>query len=151
MYKSDVLLISSHEATTLARHIRSTEPSLPRTRTAACSRPTVLENLITGCLGSRAASGQYIFSLAPLAKTSFFFFLALFAFWLRSSVVSVLFSLISETSLRRHSRLFLFLDLVGIPLSLLMYLGTVSPVLHCLGLTRIMSFSLMLQLFFAGD
>jgi len=54
----------------------------------------------------------------------------------RSSVVSVLFSLISETSLRRHSRLFLFLDFVGIPLGLLMYPGTVSPVLHCLGLTR---------------
>jgi hypothetical protein len=36
--------------------------------------------------------------------------LALFAFWLRSSVVSVLFSLISETFLREHSRLFLFLN-----------------------------------------
>jgi len=32
------------------------------------------------------------------------------------------------------------LDLVGIPLGLLMYLGTVSPVLHCLGLTRISLF-----------
>ncbi|KAI6875781.1 hypothetical protein KC323_g24 [Hortaea werneckii] len=61
---------------------------------------------------------------------------SLFAFWLRSSVVSVLFSLISETCLRTHSRLFLFLQLVRRPLSLLMSPGTVSLVLHCLQLTR---------------
>jgi len=46
------------------------------------------------------------------------FSLALFAFWLRSSVVSVLFSLISETSLRTHSRLFLFLESARRPLGL---------------------------------
>ncbi len=37
---------------------------------------------------------------APLLPNLFLFSLALFAFWLRSSVVSVLFSLISEISLR---------------------------------------------------
>jgi len=60
-------------------------------------------------------------------------------------VVSVLFSLISETLLRKHSRLYLFLKLEGRPLGLLMSLLTVSPVLHCLRLTRttffIMSFA----------
>ncbi|KAI7165328.1 hypothetical protein KC349_g25 [Hortaea werneckii] len=50
--------------------------------------------------------------------------------------LSVLFSLISETCLRTHSRLFLFLQPVQRPLSLLMSLGTVSLVLHCLQLTR---------------
>ena len=38
---------------------------------------------------------------------------ALFAFWLRSSVVSVLFSLISEMALRCQQRLISFLALVG--------------------------------------
>ena len=49
----------------------------------------------------------------------FFFSLALFAFWLRSSVVSVLFSLISETFLRELLRLSTFWIHRG-PLSLLM-------------------------------
>ena len=61
---------------------------------------------------------------------------ALFAFWLRSSVVSVLFSLISETSLRTFTRLFLFLKPVFEPLGLLMFKGTVSLVSHYLQLTR---------------
>ena len=54
-------------------------------------------------------------SSAELQFHSYFlsFSPTLFAFWLRSSVVSVLFSLISETSLRRYLRLFLFLETVG--------------------------------------
>ncbi|KAI0885319.1 uncharacterized protein GGS22DRAFT_163424, partial [Annulohypoxylon maeteangense] len=52
----------------------------------------------------------------------------LFAFWLRSSVVSVLFSLISERVL---------LGLNPHPLCLRMIALTVSLVLHCLQVTRI--------------
>jgi hypothetical protein len=49
---------------------------------------------------------------APRVLNFFFFFsLALFAFWLRSSVVSVLFSLISETTLR--SRIVIILIFVN--------------------------------------
>ena len=55
----------------------------------------------------------------PLSFGFFFFSLALFAFWLRSSVVSVLFSLISETFLRELLRLSTFWIYRG-PLSLLM-------------------------------
>ncbi|KAL7947992.1 hypothetical protein V8C42DRAFT_271398 [Trichoderma barbatum] len=52
--------------------------------------------------------------LPPARKRSFSFLfssLALFAFWLRSSVVSVLFSLISERSLRRPIVIILIFDL----------------------------------------
>ena len=44
--------------------------------------------------------GYKIPSTAPTFARFFFSSLALFAFWLRSSVVSVLFSLISESALR---------------------------------------------------
>ncbi|CEI62260.1 unnamed protein product [Fusarium venenatum] len=44
---------------------------------------------------------NYCFTPVQATFSSFLFSLALFAFWLRSSVVSVLFSLISERSLRR--------------------------------------------------
>jgi hypothetical protein len=78
-----------------------------------------------------------------------------FAFWLRSSVVSVrppltspaassqltslqvLFSLISETILRDHSRLFLFLKPVAASLGLLTGGDTVSSVLHHFRCTRL--------------
>jgi hypothetical protein len=64
-------------------------------------------------LAHRSARASAIVSeaiLIPARPRPLFCSLALFAFWLRSSVVSVLFSLISETFLREHSRLFLFLD-----------------------------------------
>ena len=55
---------------------------------------------------------MYIFSIFPLSFQFFlFFFSALFAFWLRSSVVSVLFSLISETVLRDFSLIIPIFDL----------------------------------------
>jgi hypothetical protein len=79
-------------------------------------------------------------SLPPLALL--FPSLALFAFWLRSSVVSVLFSLISETFLREHSRLFLFLKPADGSLGLLTAVGTVSPVFHYLWPTRLFSLSI---------
>jgi hypothetical protein len=63
--------------------------------------------------------------------------LALFAFWLRSSVVSVLFSLIAKTTLRGHSRLSLFLYSVDDSLGLLIVVDTVSPVSHYLRCTRL--------------
>lgn len=44
-----------------------------------------------------------IYIISPPPPTSLLFSLALFAFWLRSSVVSVLFSLISEILLRKKS------------------------------------------------
>ncbi len=58
--------------------------------------------LCTFCRRARATcAGLYIRGRAAKILTSLFFSsLALFAFWLRSSVVSVLFSLISETALR---------------------------------------------------
>jgi hypothetical protein len=55
---------------------------------------------------------------------------------LRSSVVSVLFSLISETFLRENSRLSLFLKSAGEALGLLIFPGTVSPVSHYFWQTR---------------
>jgi hypothetical protein len=62
--------------------------------------------------------------------------------WLRSSVVSVLFSLIAETPSWMVSRFHLFFVQLVVPLGLLMATGTVSLVLHYLGLTRIIIFSL---------
>ncbi|KAH9877851.1 hypothetical protein J1614_003068 [Plenodomus biglobosus] len=59
-----------------------------------------------------------------------------FAFWLRSSVVSVLFSLISETSLRTQSRLFLFLKPVCSSLGLPTVADTVPQLLHYLLVRR---------------
>ena len=91
------------------------------------------------------------------AAPALLFSLALFAFWLRSSVVvslpspaplcppqpantnqSVLFSLISETFLREHSRLFLFLKVVFWSLGLLIPEGTVSLLSHFLELYAIL-------------
>ena len=60
---------------------------------------------------SAAPQGINTFSLSPPFLFSFSF-PALFANWLRSSVVSVLFSLISESFLRETHWLFPFLDLV---------------------------------------
>ena len=59
---------------------------------------------------SAAPQGINTFSLSPPFLFSFSF-PALFANWLRSSVVSVLFSLISESFLRETHWLFPFLDL----------------------------------------
>ena len=66
----------------------------------------------------------------------FLFSLALFAFWLRSSVVSVLFSLISETGLRTLFVIILIFGLERFPLCLHMIPLTVSLVLHCLQVMR---------------
>jgi hypothetical protein len=72
-------------------------------------------------------------NLATCAPTN----ACLIAFWFRSSVVPVLFSLIAEIFLREVFRLYLFLDLAGGPLGLLIALNTVPLELHYLGLTRI--------------
>ena len=69
---------------------------------------------------------------------------ALFAFWLRSSVVSVLFSLISETGLRTNSRLFLFLKPADKSLGLLILVGTVSLLSALSGADANLPFSLRL-------
>ncbi|KAI1105852.1 hypothetical protein F4804DRAFT_303216 [Jackrogersella minutella] len=59
------------------------------------------------------------------------------AFWLRSSVVSVLFSLISERVLLGLNRDYsYFCTSVAHPLGLPMIASTVSLVLHCLQVTR---------------
>lgn len=82
---------------------------------------------------SAAAANFRIFFLSSLA---------LFAYWLRSSVVSVLFSLISERSLQETIlRLFLFLAYGWFPLCLHMIPSTVFLVLHCLQVTRKPKFS----------
>ncbi|KAI5839036.1 hypothetical protein DFP73DRAFT_563041 [Morchella snyderi] len=61
--------------------------------------------------------------------------------WLRSSVVSVLFSLISETVLWNHLLIILIFVCLGTTaLCLHIYGPTVSLVLHCLQLTRISIF-----------
>ena len=72
--------------------------------------------------------------------------LALFAFWLRSSVVSVLSSLNARTCLRTHLRLFLFLHLDDGSLGLPTVVVTVSPVLHYFRCTRTSLFIEMLAL-----
>lgn len=58
---------------------------------------------------------QHINTWLPGSSLSFFFFSspALFAFWLRSSVVSVLFSLISESVLRNTTLINLIFGLRG--------------------------------------
>ena len=81
-------------------------------------------------LGYPDFSSGYIF--ASTLRVLFFFFSssALFAFWLRSSVVSVLFSLISEILLREKSMI-KFIFVLGETSS-----GLAHDVLHCVpGLT----------------
>ena len=91
------------------------------------------------CKRARTNLDRYI-RMAPLPPFGFLFLLfssALFAFWLRSSVVSVLFSLISETALR--SRIVINLIFVTRRSSLWACpwsTATVSLVLHCLQATR---------------
>ena len=73
--------------------------------------------------------------LSPLFSSS----LALFAFWLRSSVVSVLFSLISETTLRSRIADYSYFCTPGkTPLWACPWdvMPTVSLVSHCLQATR---------------
>ena len=67
------------------------------------------------------------YKFAPKARPKFAPQLSL-PIWLRSSVVSVLFSLISEIGLRTFYFLIKSIFIVaGLPLSLLMLPGTVSP------------------------
>ena len=73
---------------------------------------------------------HYIIPHLPRPFFSFFCSLALFAFWLRSSVVSVLFSLISEILLREKSMI-KFIFVPGKSSS-----GLAHDILHCVpGLT----------------
>lgn len=87
---------------------------------------------------ARSSAIEYIIAAPPPNFEHFFFFsLALFAFWLRSSVVSVLFSLISETTLR--SRIVIIPIFVSRRTSLWAcpwLSATVSLVSHCLQATR---------------
>lgn len=100
---------------------------------------TVGHEIITCILsvGTSAALRNFLLKyLASPLRNLFFLSLALFAFWLRSSVVSVLFSLISEIRLRSKHWLYLFLSFGGWPLGLPMLSSTVSLVLHCFQMTR---------------
>jgi len=78
-----------------------------------CLDESVSPSLTTSVHGPSGLG--YKNSSSPAALSKFFFFSspALFAFWLRSSVVSVLFSLISESVLRNTTLINLIFGLRG--------------------------------------
>ena len=72
----------------------------------------------------------------PNLKVNILLILPSFAYWLRSSVVSVLFSLISEIPRQWKHWLYLFLSPAELPLCLHMLFSIVFGVSHCLSATR---------------
>ncbi|KAL2019605.1 hypothetical protein VTK56DRAFT_9502 [Thermocarpiscus australiensis] len=107
------------------------------------SGPCAYANLQTCTDNSRACTNHLLQVYKPASPPAFstssflFFSLALFAFWLRSSVVSVLFSLISESALRSTIVIILIFVTRRTSLWACPWLSaTVSLVLHCLQATR---------------
>ncbi len=109
---------------------------IPCSHKQICRRRNRAERV---CKLARTSGSEYLSlpALPPFPNLFFLSSLALFAFWLRSSVVSVLFSLISETTLR--SRILIILIFVHRMSSLWACpwsTSTVSLVSHCLQATQ---------------